>query len=185
LHRTRLYTLRSRLSAAYKGLHALLMRYGARDFRSGQPFEITTYFDENVDIHHIFPKAWCQRRGIDRGRMDSIVNKTPLSSSTNRLIGGEAPSRYLPRVARNAGIEEMRIDELVASHLGDPAALCADNFEDFYTARQEALLRLIEQATGKGIVRQTGPDEMIGDLVEEEELEETDLQPLEAGETYW
>jgi hypothetical protein len=35
----RLRTLRTRLSAAYKGVHALLMRCGAEDFRSGQPFD--------------------------------------------------------------------------------------------------------------------------------------------------
>lgn len=80
----RLLTLRTRLSAAYKGVHALLMRRGALDFRSGQPFEHTSYFDESVDIHHIFPKAWCQsaRTAIDRGQMDCIVNKTPVTSRT-------------------------------------------------------------------------------------------------------
>ena len=40
----RLDTMTSRLSAAYKGIHALLMNKGARDFRSGQPFNQATYF---------------------------------------------------------------------------------------------------------------------------------------------
>jgi len=35
----------SRLSAAYKGVHALLMQKGAQDFRSGQPFNQASYFD--------------------------------------------------------------------------------------------------------------------------------------------
>ena len=56
----RLRTLRSRLSAAYKGVHALLMKSGAEDFKSGQPYDQTVFFDENVDIHHIFPEAWCR-----------------------------------------------------------------------------------------------------------------------------
>jgi hypothetical protein len=58
----RLRTLRSRLSAAYKGVHALLMKSGAEDFKSGQPYDQTVFFDENVDIHHIFPEAWCRTR---------------------------------------------------------------------------------------------------------------------------
>ena len=40
----------SRLSAAYKGVHVLLMQTGAQDFRSGQPFDHLAYFGESVDI---------------------------------------------------------------------------------------------------------------------------------------
>ena len=32
-------------------------RQGACDFRSGQAFDQIVFFDEAVDIHHIFPKA--------------------------------------------------------------------------------------------------------------------------------
>jgi hypothetical protein len=50
----RLQTMRTRLSAAYKGVHALLMREGARDFRSGKKFDVTVFFDEAVDMLHSF-----------------------------------------------------------------------------------------------------------------------------------
>jgi hypothetical protein len=39
----RLKTMRMRLSAAYKGMNALLMKEGAQDFRSGQKFDHTVY----------------------------------------------------------------------------------------------------------------------------------------------
>ena len=96
----RLRTLRTRLSAAYKGVHALLMRCGAEDFRSGQPFDQTVFFDENVDIHHVFPEAWCKQQGIKPEVYNSIINKTPLSARTNRIIGGVAPSAYLARLEK-------------------------------------------------------------------------------------
>ena len=51
----RLKTMRMRLSAAYKGINALLMKEGAQDFRSGQKFDHTIFFGENVDIHHHLP----------------------------------------------------------------------------------------------------------------------------------
>ena len=60
----RLKTMRMRLSAAYKGVNALLMKEGAQDFRSGQKFDHTVFFGENVDIHHIFPQDWCKKHGI-------------------------------------------------------------------------------------------------------------------------
>ncbi len=44
--RTRLLTLRTRNSAAYKGLHALLMRDGGQDFRTGVTIDEATYWDE-------------------------------------------------------------------------------------------------------------------------------------------
>ncbi len=75
----RLKTMRMRLSAAYKGMNALLMKEGAQDLRSGQKFDHTVFFGENVDIHHIFPQDWCKRQDIKPIVFDSIINKTPLS----------------------------------------------------------------------------------------------------------
>ncbi|MCQ9299494.1 hypothetical protein NQ077_24525, partial [Escherichia coli] len=78
----RLRTLLTRLSAAYKGIHALLMAEGARDLRSGQHFKDTVFFDEYVDIHHIFPQDWCKKQKIEPKVFDTVVNKTPLSYKT-------------------------------------------------------------------------------------------------------
>ena len=84
----RLRSLRSRLSAAYKGLHALMMKQGCQDFISGKPTDIMTFFNEKIDIHHVFPQDWCKKAGIKPAVFNSIVNKTPLSKKSNILIGG-------------------------------------------------------------------------------------------------
>jgi hypothetical protein len=94
----RLKTMRMRLSAAYKGVNALLMKEGAQDLRSGQKFSDTVVFGEDVDIHHIFPKKWCEDNKFKPGVYDSIINKTPLAYRTNRIIGGAAPSVYLNKL---------------------------------------------------------------------------------------
>src|SRR5262249_15499331 len=117
----RLRTMRMRLSAAYKGVNALLMKEGAQDFRSGQRFNHTIFFGENVDIHHIFPQEWCKRRGIKPTVYDSIINKAPLSYRTNRIIGGVAPSEYIAKLeagsATTPPIERDRLDAYLKSHL--------------------------------------------------------------------
>jgi len=172
----RLNTMTSRLSAAYKGIHALLMNEGARDFRSGQPFIHTTYFDEAVDIHHIFPRAWCQKEGIKREAFDSIVNKTPLSYRTNRVIGGDAPSRYLARLPEKGGAADTDIDSYLASHLIDPALLRQDSFDEFFARRREALLLLIEKATGKPAYREALPEEPLEEIIPYEDDEEEDTE---------
>ena len=171
----RLKTMRMRLSAAYKGVNALLMKEGAQDFRSGQKFDHTIFFGENVDIHHIFPQDWCKNHGIKPTVYDSIINKTPLSYRTNRIIGGVAPSEYLAKLERGnettPPIERARMDGYLASHLIDPALLRADSFEAFMVDRQKRLLSLIEQATRKTAYVGSVAEEGEGSEVDEDEIE--------------
>lgn len=167
----RLKTMRMRLSAAYKGVNALLMQEGAQDFRSGQKFDHTVFFGENVDIHHIFPQDWCKKNGIKASVYDSIINKTPLSYKTNRIIGGVGPSEYLAKLEKGdhktPGIERERLDVYLNSHLVDSVILRADDFDAFMADRQKRLLALIEQATGKVSYTGTVPEE--GEDVEADE----------------
>jgi hypothetical protein len=172
----RLKTMRMRLSAAYKGVNALLMKEGAQDFRSGQKFDHTVFFGENVDIHHIFPQDWCKTNGKDPNDYDCIINKTPLSYRTNRIIGGVAPSEYLAKLEKGdettPPIPRERLDAYLRSHLIDPSLLRADKFEEFMADRQKRLLALIEQATGKA--------PYIGGVQEEGENVEADEDTVEA-----
>ena len=149
----RLLTLRTRNSAAYKALYALLMHDGGGDFRTGEPIAAQTVFDDEIDIHHIFPKRWCETADIEPGTYNSIINKTAISSRTNRQIGGHAPSKYLTALERAADIAPARMDEILASHCIAPDPVRTDRFWDFYAARAEALLQRIEVATGKKITR--------------------------------
>ncbi|GAH22016.1 unnamed protein product, partial [marine sediment metagenome] len=119
----RLYTLKSRLSAAYKGLYAILIRDGGLDFLSGVPINIQTYFYERIDIHHIFPKDYCKKPDSGAHDYDSIINKAPISTMTNRIIGGNAPKIYLKKLIDDKGIKEDRLDTILASHVIDANAL--------------------------------------------------------------
>ena len=171
LHADRLKTMRMRLSAAYKGVNALLMKVGAKDFRSGQEFKDTVFFGENVDIHHIFPRKWCKENGYEPAVYDSIINKTPLSYRTNRILSGAAPSEYLKKLETGDNetppIRRERLDAYLRSHLIEPELLRADDFEKFMTDRQKKLLYLIERATGKSIYLGDYPDE--GEDIDENE----------------
>lgn len=152
----RLHTMRSRQSAAYKGLYALLMRDGAKDVRTGDTIQLATYFNDQVDIHHIFPQGWFKDHGITNRLMDSVVNKTPLSKRTNIQVGKKAPSVYLGQIQQRHGLTPTDLDAILETHVIDPAILRTDDFERFYEARFEQLLRRIESAMGKSIAREPG-----------------------------
>ena len=185
----RLLTMRTRLSAAYKGIHALLMREGAKDFRSGQGYDLTVFFDEGVDIHHIFPQDWCEAQKIDVKVYDTVINKTPLSYRTNRIIGGVAPSKYLAKLEvgnktangliENPPIDPEVLDGYLTSHCISPAHLRADDFESFMKERRKSLLALISEATGHSISDASdAPEE--GEEISEEVAHDSGLSTVAA-----
>ena len=169
----RLRTLRTRLSAAYKGIHALLMAEGARDLRSGQHFKDTVFFDEYVDIHHIFPQDWCKKQKIEPKVFDTVINKSPLSYKTNRILGGVAPSVYLERLEAGGKdtppIARHALDQYLASHAMDPDLLRADDFAGFMADREARLLAMISKATGHAITRADAAPEEGEDVMQDDE----------------
>lgn len=150
---SRLETLRTRNSAAYKGIYALLMKGGARDWMKAVDIDMAAFVQLSIDIHHVFPRKWCMDHGVEPGLRDSIVNKTPLSSDTNRRIGGRAPSSYLETIKAKGGHSEEEMVGLLGQHLISYGALSTDDFGAHYSARRESLLGLIEEAMGKDVRR--------------------------------
>jgi hypothetical protein len=151
---SRLHTLRTRNSAAYKGIYALLMNDETRDWLSATKIDFSTYFSESIDIHHIFPVAWCLKNGISKDDYNCIINKTPLSSRTNRIVSGEAPSKYLVRIQKHAEVSDDEFQNILKSHVLSPELLYADDFECFFIDRKEKILQRIEKAMNKSIPRE-------------------------------
>lgn len=156
-HASRLQQLYTRNSAAYKGVMALILKAKAVDFIKGTEMDFATYVEEATDIHHIFPQNHCEKQTIDRALWNSVINKTPLYARTNRIIGGVAPSKYISSIERNHHVDSHSLDKYLASHQIDVDAIRADDFNTYYEKRRDALLDLIEAATGKPI---SGRDEV-------------------------
>ncbi|MBQ7544530.1 MAG: DUF262 domain-containing protein [Synergistaceae bacterium] len=145
----RLLTLRTRQSAAYKGVMALLYCAGCKDIVSGTGMNVVKSMEDEPDIHHIFPRAYCEDRGIPREEYNSVINKTPLLAASNRMIGGAAPSVYAAKIMKKASIDRAELRERLGTNLIDYDAFMADDFEAFFAARMRSLLKLIEKAMGK------------------------------------
>lgn len=171
---TRLDTLRTRTSAAYRGIYILLQKHGTRDFFWKSKVVDLDRDEYKIDIHHIFPKQWCLEHDIPARVFNSIVNKTPISYKANRMIGGKAPFQYLAQLLNHAQVKmsEQQQDEILRSHLINPELLRADDFSGFYAARRSALLEMVAEAMRKPIVpddERPAEDEIDADVDQGEE----------------
>jgi hypothetical protein len=147
---TRLLTMQTRNSAAYKGIMALILQDSPLDFMTGNRMDIASYIDEEADIHHIFPQAYCEKQGFPKNKWNSVINKTPIYATSNRSIGGHAPSVYIGTMA-NKGLEKQMIHDAIVSHKVNYDYLAIDDFDNYFVDRAKQLLNRIEKATGKSI----------------------------------
>jgi hypothetical protein len=104
--------------------------------------------------------------GIDAVLRDSIVNKTAIAATTNRTIGGVAPSIYLAIIEKRAEIAAGDLDALLITHAINPAALRSDDFANHFAYRMAELIVLIEQATGKIVQRDLDSADPLEDLAQ-------------------
>ena len=183
----RLISLRTRNSAAYKDVYALQMKYGARDWMSAEQLSFATFDNAHIDIHHIFPVAWCRNNDVPSWLYDSIINKTPVDAHTNRVMGGQAPSGYLRRLEPH--VPEGTLSDLLQSHWIEPDHLDSDSFGEFFIARGQHMLDLIGTAMGRDlgdgreVFQQALTDAGVTSMYVEEEPEYDEVGESEREET--
>jgi len=100
----------SQSSAVYKAIFNILIQKGAKDLNT---FELPEY--SQLEDHHIVPCSWGEKRvGKD---INSILNRTPLSSKTNKeIIKERLPNIYLRKMLDKTKNKE-DIYKLLESHL--------------------------------------------------------------------
>lgn len=132
-------------TSVYNGIFNLLILRGARDWMTGN---VPQYGD--LDDHHIVPKSWGNNHGL-ASAIDTILNRTPITSDTNRnVIGDRLPNAYLPELMQANG--ETTVRATLESHFVSPAAMAIllrdpfgpDDFEAFLSERQRTLQEAIE-----------------------------------------
>ena len=138
--------LQSKGHAIYNGVFNLLVLQGARDWMIGLIPQ-----DEELDDHHIVPQSWGKRESAVGSLVDSILNRTPLTSDTNRnVIKDRLPNAYLPELIASNGEDKVR--SILETHfisatafdilLRDP--FTPEDFEAFISERQKTIQDAIE-----------------------------------------
>ena len=131
-------------SAIYKGLISIIFKNGATDFIAGK--NIANYAD-SLEIHHIFPKKYCEISKLSKDKFDSIANKTLILKSTNRVIGDNPPSVYLKKIEQKTELSGTEIDKIFELHFADTAFCRTDSFNTFVADRMKKIFNKIEQLT--------------------------------------
>jgi hypothetical protein len=129
---------------------------------SGMPMDFTFYNDESVDIHHIFPRDYCRKQGYQRRRWNSVVNKTPVSSRTNRVVKGVVSSAYSAKIIKDKHVAEEDFDTYMSTHLDNVELLRADDFDAYFVERAKGIINLISDAMGKTVTNLDGDDVVEG-----------------------
>ena len=132
-------------TSVYSGVFNLFVLAGARDWSTG-----TVPQHDELDDHHIVPKAWGTDNGLGT-RIDSILNRTPLTGATDRnVIRSRLPNEYLPELV--AATDEATVRRILESHFVSTAAFeillkdpfTPQDFETFLTERQRTIQDAIE-----------------------------------------
>ena len=132
-------------TSVYNGIFNLLVINGARDWISGNAPQ-----HDDLDDHHIVPKSLGSEYALDTS-IDTILNRTPLTSETNRdIIRDRLPNEYLPELITKNGKD--KVAEILESHFISARALdilltnpfTPSDFEKFIEERGNTLRRRIE-----------------------------------------
>lgn len=148
----RLMGVNSTRSAAYKGMISIILKNGARDFLSGRNIATGANYAESIEIHHIFPKKFCEAQGLSKSNYDNIANKTLILKNTNRTIGGDPPSIYLNKIEHKANLSSAELDTVLEKHFIDAELCRADNFDAFIADRTKKIFDAIERLTGREVL---------------------------------
>ena len=73
--------------------------HDARDWGTGNQLRHHSLGDHtNLEMHHIFPRAYLRRNEVSANDINNIGNIAFQTRETNRMIGMRTPKEYMPEV---------------------------------------------------------------------------------------
>jgi hypothetical protein len=108
---------------------------GARDWFTGVLISTDVVGGDNeIQVHHIFPKAVLKAAGVARKDRDEIANLAFLAARPNRKISARLPEEYLAEIA------DTHPDRLESQFVPlDRQLWKVENFQDFLAERRKLL----------------------------------------------
>ena len=144
-----LYNFSKKGSAIYKGI-LTFVNYMCGGITDGQN-DSKISFNEKVDDHHIFPKAYLQDYNSndddDIEYVDCVVNRTLIPKITNIKIGKKAPDKYMNELYS----ENDRLKESLEKHM-IPIEIMDGNYNEFFSVFIQNRAKKIFECIKKNII---------------------------------
>ena len=109
------------------------------------------------DVHHIFPKAYLKKNGVDsKGRYNQVANYTYLDTQVNKAISDDAPCRYFGVILKQCKTRDVQIGNItdeneLAANLaenaipGEVVYMDVNDYDRFLSERRKMMAAMIEQ----------------------------------------
>jgi hypothetical protein len=82
-------------------VYVSLMRGGCVNWLLNQQIQWSSYLEMQIDIHHVFPRAWCEKEGVDDVRRESARRQAVRLDDDRRnlrRLRRRTPPRGVPSV---------------------------------------------------------------------------------------
>jgi hypothetical protein len=98
------------------------------------------------EVHHLFPKAWLQQRGIRDPRfINQVPNLATVGWHQNIVIGNRGPAEYVPRLREQLGIDDGKWGRMCAEHALPPRWELME-YDEFLRERRRRMADIIRVA---------------------------------------
>ena len=117
---------------------------------------ISDLLEISGDIHHIFPKAFLKKNGVDtKGKYNQIANFTMLDTQVNKAISDDAPSEYFAKVKKqcqtkcaiigNITDPDRLVENLRQNAIPENIAdMSINDYDTFLIERRQLMAKIIE-----------------------------------------
>ena len=125
----------------YPLLYVMSRVNDSRDWGTGNQLRHHSLGDHtNLEMHHIFPRAYLRRNGVSANDANNIGNIAFQTRETNRAIGSHPPEEYVPEVVKRwPGTLESQWVPI------DPELWRVENYHKFLTERHTLLANAANQ----------------------------------------
>lgn len=108
------------------------------------------------DVHHIFPKSYLKKNGINaKSRYNQVANYTYLDTQVNKAISDDAPIDYFSRAVHQCSTKEPTIGNItdletlkqnIAENAlpGEIISMTVADYDDFLNKRRHLMAKIIE-----------------------------------------
>ena len=108
------------------------------------------------DVHHIFPKAYLKKNGVDaKGRYNQVANYTYLDTQVNKAISDDAPAVYFSKAIQQCDTKKPEIGNITDLQVlkenmtenalpSDIVDMTVEDYDRFLVERRHLMAKMIE-----------------------------------------